>query len=238
MLDSDSIVHTLSGPRVLGMLLAEELTYVLTWDGDRITVGQIRVEECPRIIIPYRIELDDDSSFRCCPETMLLLRNGGPRYPDQIAAETSMLPLYTKLDSVGYPVYQEPGEWHTKALTPSDRNRWRRLSRLVAEWKLGRRCEPGDIVSYASSDRRDCHPDNLKFDRKLRKKTQKRVDFMEPMIKGQKFIDEHPRHKTKSNHKIRRICLDTSRNLLSIIGLGTTNLAVGGVFASVDRRDP
>lgn len=230
MLGAETVVQTLCGPRILADLVAEGPTHVLTWDGDRITVGQIRVEHHPALVIPYRIELDDGTAIVCCSETLFLLRCGGPRYPEQIAPDTSLMPLYTKLDSAGYPVYQEPGDWHKKALTPSDRNRWRRVSRLVAEWILKRRCEPGDLVSYLSNDKLNCHPDNLKIDRKARKKTQKRVDFVEPLIMAQKFIDEN-------NHRVTRIYLDTSRNLLSIIGLGTANMAVGGVFASVDRRD-
>lgn len=230
MLGAETVVLTLTGPRILNDLVAEGPIFVLTWDGDRVTVGQITVERTPGLVIPYKIELDDGSWFHCCPDTMVLLRNGAPRFPEQITADTSLLPLYTKLDAAGYPVYQEPGEWHKKALTPSDKNRWRRMSRMVAEWKLKRRCEPGDNISYVSSDRLNCHPDNLKFDRKVRKKTEKRVDFVEPLLKAQKFIDEN-------NHKVSRVFLDTSRNLLSIRGLGTGNLSVGGVFASVDRRD-
>lgn len=230
MLGTESVILTLAGPRILNDLVSEGPTYVVSWDGDRATVGQVQVETTSNLVIPYKIELDDGSALHCCPETMLLLRNGSPRYPEQITADTSLLPLYTKLDAAGYPVYQEPGEWHKKALTPSDKNRWRRLGRLVAEWQLKRRCEPGDTVSYLSSDRLNCHPDNLKFEKKPRKKTEKRVDFVEPLVQAKKFIDAN-------NHRVVRVSLDTSRCLLSIRGLGTGNMAVGGVFASVDRRD-
>lgn len=229
MLSGDALVMTLRGQCLLKDLLEAGPSLVLCWDGERVTVGTIIVHDEFREVIPHRLDLDDANTFACCSETMVLLRDGAPRYVADLKDGQSLLPLYMKIDSAKYPCYQEPGEWHKKALTASDRNRWRRLSRLVAEWKLGRRCEPGDIVSYVSSNRMDCHPDNLKISRKKRKPTQKKADFAEHLFEAQRFIDQH-------NHKVNRVHLDTSRNLLSIRGLGTTNLAVGGIFVSVDSE--
>jgi len=160
---------------------------------------------------------------------MVLLRNGAPRFPEQLVNGTSLLPYYTKLATKGYPIYQEPGDWHHGGLTPSDKNRWRRVTRMVAEWKLERRCEKEDVVSYISKDRVDCRPGNLKLSRKKRKTTQKKVGFAEPIFEAQRFIDRH-------NHKVDRANLDTSRNLLSIRGLETANFSVGGIFVSADSE--
>lgn len=230
MMAADAVIFTLAGPRLLGDLNDRSPTHVLRWDGEQITVGAIEVQALETLAIPYRVELDDGTSFVCCKETMLLTRDAGaPRFIDQISIGTSLLPCYTKLDTAGYPIYQDPGDFHKGGKTPSDRNRWRRLSRLVAEWKMERRCQAGDVVSYISSDRLNCHPDNLKIEQKDRKATEKKVDFVEPLLKAQEFIDHN-------NHKVARVFLDTSRNLLSIRGLGTSNFVVGGIFASVDSE--
>jgi len=227
MLDAETLITTLAGPRPISDFIDKGPVRIFTWNGERVTVGEVEVKDSTRLVIPFRVELDDGSKLVLCTETLVLLRNGAPRFPEQLVSETSLLPLYTKSDSSGYPVYQEPGEWHRAALTPSDRNRWRRVSRMVAEWKLGRRCAPGDVVSYVSKDRMDCSPENLKFHRKERKKTEKKVGFAEPLFEAQRFLDRY-------NHKVVRTYLDTSRSLLSIRGLGTANLSVGGVFVSVD----
>ena len=161
MLGPDALIHTLIGPRLVSDLVGVGPTYVFTWDGDRVTVGEIEVLGIQTLDIPYRIDLDDETGFNVCKESLILLRSGAPRYLDQIKSGTSLLPLYTKLDAANYPVYQEPGDWHKEALTASDKNRWRRVSRMVAEWKLGRRCESTDVVSYISKDRLNCHPKNL-----------------------------------------------------------------------------
>lgn len=229
MLAAESQIATLNGVRLAGDLVDQGPVLVLTWDGDRVTVGEVVFAKDSRLIIPITIVLDDGTTVTVCDQTMLLLRSGTPRFLDQIDGGTSLLPLYMKFDKSGCPIYQEPGDWHKGALTGGDKNRWRRLSRLVAEWKLGRRCEPGDVVSYLSDDRSNCHPDNLMVSKKKRKPTQKKVEFAEPLFEAQRFIDRH-------NHKVSRGYLDTSRNLLSIRGLGTGNLAVGGIFVSVDSE--
>ena len=229
MLGHDALIMTLTGPRLAGDLLNQGSVRVLTWDGDRVTVGEIVVSDGPMLTIPYRLILDDGAELVFCKETMLLLRNGAPRYPEQLAPKTSLLPLYSKFDSSGYSIYQEPGDWHKNALTPSDRYRWRRVSRLVAEWKLERRCGPEDTVSFVSDDRTDCRPDNLIVTQKKRKKSEVKVKFAEPIFAAQRFIKKH-------NHKVISIYLDASRNLLSIRGLRTANIAVSGIFASVDSE--
>lgn len=201
---------------------------MFSWDGERVTVGEVEFSEGP-VLIPYRIELDDESSVCVCPDTLVLNRKGAPRYPNQLTPDTSLLPLYQRINKDGYSFYQEPGEWHKKALTPGDRNRWRRVSRMVAEWQLERRCEPGDIVTFRSKDRTNCHPSNLKLIKRERKTTTKKANFAEPLFEAQRFIDRY-------NHKVIRAFLDTSCNMLSIRGLGTSNLSLGGIFISADSE--
>lgn len=229
MLAPDAQIVTLSGVRLAVELVDQGPIHVYAWDGERVTVGRVVVTDDQQLRIPYTVVLDDGSYFSCCPETMMLLRSGAPRYPEQLEPQESMLPLYLRLDRSGYLTYQEPGDWHNGALTESDKCRWRRVSRLVAEWKLDRRCKAGDVVSFLSKDRANCHPDNLLVTKKKRKKTQKKSSFAEHLFEAQRFIDRH-------NHKVKRVYLDSSRNLLSIRGLKTANLSVSGIFVSVDSE--
>ena len=100
---------------------------------------------------------------------------------------------------------------------------------MVAEWKTRRRCEPGDSVTFRNKVRTDCHPDNLDVSRKPPKQPKKKVKFAEPIFEAQRFIDHH-------NHKIIQVRVDNGRNLFSIRGLEAANLAVSGIFLSVDTE--
>jgi hypothetical protein len=229
MLSGDAQVLTLGeGPKLVIDLAGAGLTKVYTWDGERVTVGEVEILEDSRLSIPQAITLDDGTTLKVCSETMLLTRSGAPRYPEQIEAGDSLLPLYTKTDGNGYLIYQEPGVWHKCAKTTRDGYRWRPVSRMVAEWKMERRCAAGDVVSFISKDRTNCHPDNLKISRKPRKKM-KRSNFADPIIRAHRFIRRH-------NHGVTEVRIDISRDLFSIRGVETANLAVDGIFLSVDSE--
>jgi hypothetical protein len=223
-----SVVHTLSGDKFAADLYGKDPVLVYTWDGQRITVGRIQIDD-PRVRIPHRISLDDNSILLIDPGTMVLLRDGAPRFPSDLKAGNSLLPLYRKLDSGGYPIYWEPGGWNRSAQTTRDSYRWRRVTRMVAEWKMGRRCRSGDIVSYVSKDRGNCHPDNLKIVHKEIKRPARKVKSIDPLFEAQRFINE-------SNHKVAQVGVDVSGDLFSIRGLETSNLAVGEIFLSVDSE--
>jgi len=228
MISGDSLVPTLEGPMFVADLAELGSTMVYTWDGNRVTVGEVDVLKKGRFTIPWAITLDDDTTVAVCSETMILLRSGAPRFPEQIVIDDSLLPLYLKLDRDGYSTYQEPGDWHKGAKTTRDGFRWRRVSRMVAEWKMERRCKAGDVVSFISKDRSNCHPDNLEIEHKPRKQS-KRSNFADPIIVAHRFIRRH-------NHKVTAVRLDISRDLFSIRGKKTANLAVGGIFLSVDSE--
>lgn len=228
MLAGESLILTLQGPRFASDLVNQELIFVFTWDGIKVTVGEIEV--LPSSLgVAQEITLDDDTKLYVSKGTAVLLHSGDPASADTLSAGTSLLPLYTKLDSSGYSIYREPGEWHRRAKTTRDSYAWRRVSRMVAEWKSRRRCEPGDVVSFRNNVRTDCHPDNLKFEKKPPRKPKKKVKFAEPIFKAERFIRRH-------NHKLVQVRVDTSRDLFSIRGPEAANLAVSGIFISVDTK--
>lgn len=228
MLDGKALVLTLQGPQFVSDLAEQTLTYVYTWDGIKVTVGEIEVLPS-KYRVSSKIVLDDGEELYVSPETQVLLRSGEPTNIKNLVEGTSLLPLYTKQDSSGYSIYQEPGEWHRGAKTTRDSYAWRRVSRMVAEWKMRRRCEPGDVVTFRNKIRTDCHPDNLQVVKKPPKRPKKKVGFAEPIFEAQRFIN-------RNNHQIAGVQVDTSRDLFSIRGPESANLAVNGIFISVDTE--
>lgn len=228
MIDGKALILTLQGPQFVADLLDEGMVFVYTWDGIKVTVGEIEVLP-PKLVIAHEITLDDDTKLYVSRDTSVLLRSQDQTTADALTAGTSLLPLYTKLDSSGYLIYQEPGEWHRGAKTTRDSYAWRRVSRMVAEWKMRRRVEPGDVVSFRNKKRTDCHPDNLKIEKKPPRKPKKKVEFAEPIFEAQRFIN-------RNNHKVGQVRVDISRSLFSIRGPEAANLAVNGIFLSVDTE--
>lgn len=228
MLYADSLVATLTGPQHVSDLVNTGVVFVYTWDGVKVTVGEVEVVE-GRYAPCVALTLDDESRIIVSHGTTALLRSEDPVPIISLAVETSLLPLYMKPDSAGYTVYKEPGNWHKGAKTQRDSFRQRRVSRMVAEWKMRRRCEPGDVVSFKDGDRTNCHPDNLKIEQKAPRKLKQKSKFAEPIFEAARFIEEN-------NHKVKLVRVDKSRNLFSIRGLEAANLAVSGIFISVDTE--
>lgn len=225
---SKTVIHTLSGDRFAEDLAGEEPFYGFTWDGDRVTVGKFIVDG-PRLQIPLRVMLDDTSVVYVADGMSMLRRDGERELVRNLEDRDSLLPLYMKIDRDGYPLYREPGDWHRGALTRRDSESWRRISRMVAEWKLGRRCAPGDRVSFADKRRSNCRPDNLVITHKTPKPRQQKADFAEPIFEAARIIE-------RFNHKIENIDVDISREMFSIKGLDADIIALSGIFMTVDSE--
>lgn len=229
-LSANATIHTLSGLQFVNDLVGlEEPTHVYTWDGERVTVGQILVEESSRhVSIPLKLVLDDNSELFISNGMQCLLRCGEEtKAVRDLAIGESLLPLYTKHDGQGYTIYYEPGDWNRSALTMKDGFNWRKVSRMVAEYKLGRRVRPGDRIAFIDKSKTNCHPDNLEIQfRPPKQKTQK-SKWAEPIFEANRTIN-------KINHKVADVLVDTSREMFSIKGIGTRNLAVSGIFLTTD----
>jgi hypothetical protein len=228
MLAVDTIIPTLRGDRYLSDIAeAGDTPHVFTWDGKRVTVGQIQIGR--RVHgVPQRLELDDGSEVRLGQNTRVLMRDEAPVPVSELVVGCSLLPLYLKTDKQGYFQYREPGKWHKNALTTRDKQPWRLVSRMVAEWKLGRRVRPGDKVIFREKDRRNCTPENLLLEHGAPKQQKQTAKFVKPLLKAHRLIQEF------GNHKVGDIHVDISGEMFSIKGIGTANLSVGGVFICVD----
>ncbi len=228
MLAVDTIIPTLHGDRFLSdIAVAGDSPYVFTWDGERVTVGQISIDHKVNGV-PQRLELDDGSEVRLGQNTRILMRDETPVPVSELVTGASLLPLYGKIDKRGYFSYREPGKWHRNALTTKDKQPWRFVSRMVAEWKLGRRVRPGDRISFIDKDRRNCSPDNLLIEYVAPKQQKQTAKFVKPLLKAHRLVEKF------KNHKVGDIHVDISGEMFSIKGIGIANLSVGGVFICVD----
>lgn len=226
--DAGAVIPTLNGDLfALDLAAMEDPVFVYTWDGQKVTIGRILVEPS-YLTVPVHLELDDGSDFHVSDQTQVLLRSGERTTAGALTPATSLLPLYYKADSDGYSIYREPGDWNKSALTKRDSWNWRRVSRMVAEWKLGRRCQPGDIVRFVDGNKKNAHPENLLVEFREPKPIKRKIKFVEPLLEAQKFLDDE-------NHKVESVQIGVSREMFSITGLKIDNLCVGGVFISVDE---
>lgn len=229
-LPATAVIHTLSGDVFVSDLIdREEPTHVYTWDGERITVGLILIEEASRhVSVPLRLELDDGNQIQISNGMQCLLRDGeDQKAVRDLEVGESLLPLYTKPDGQGYITYYEPGKWNKGALTLKDGFNWRKVSRMVAEHRLGRRVRPGDRIAFIDKSKTNCHPDNLDIQFRAPKQKKTKSKWAEPIFEAHRVIG-------RINHKVDNVFVDTSREMFSIKGIGTRNLAVGGVFLTTD----
>ena len=223
----DAILHTLTGDVFVSDLVdKKDPTYVYTWDGERVTVGQVTVSG-PIIQVPLRIQLDDDTELFIADGGRVVRRDKDTIYVRELADGTSLMPLYLKPDRDGYPTYREPDGWNKGALTRRDGWNWRRVSRMVAESVLKRRCAPGDIVRHIDGNRRNCNPENLRIEVRQPKAQKQKASFAEPIFEALKIIG-------KLNHKVETVTLDFSREMFFIKGVETSNAAIGGIFVLTD----
>jgi len=195
LLTPESVVHTLGGDKFAGDLVGSP-TAIFNWDGQRITVGHVQFEEARRGVA-VAVHLDDGSVLRVCRDQEFLLRDGARCLVTDLQPGTSLLPLYLSADHHGYLSYVEPGEWHRGGLTRQDRQRRRRVARMVAEWKLKRRVQPGDQIRQPEG-RLICDPAHVHVSHKPRKQ-QKRID---PVFR---LLREAKKLMNPNNHKVTQV---------------------------------
>ncbi len=225
----NTVIHTLTGDVFASELAAlDKPVYVFTWNGERVTVGTLEVQG-PLVQVPLRITLDDGSEIYLANGGRFVSRENKIVLARDLEIGESLMPLYLKADSDGYPTYREPGDWNKNAQTQRDGWNWRRVARMVAESKLGRRCRPGDIVRHADGNRKNCLPENLVIAYREPKMTHQKAAFAEPIFEAQRQIK-------KINHKIDDLVVDKSREMFLLRGEGIANVGVGGVFVLVDTE--
>lgn len=125
---------------------------VLVWTGQRFFVdkaSQFRLVGQQQI---FDVALDDGNRLSVSASSKLVMTSGRMKMPPELVPGDSLLPLYLEEDNHGYPTYRIPG-----------RDVKRKIARLVAEWKLGRKLPRGTVVKHIDGNRKNYHPDNLRI---------------------------------------------------------------------------
>lgn len=231
-----TLVPTLYGKNIrIKDLPDDKFTHVFTWDGEKISVGQIKRGKTVRERA-YFITLDNDMSIFCSDYDFFVTKKDGPKEVLKLKRRASIMPLYIKLDAHGYPLYADQGEYYKSGLTINDKNKRRKVCRMVAEWKYKKRLERFDWVEFVDMDRLNAHPDNIILINKPKDVTRCPA-FAKPFVKAgeilQKLQARLDRFKI-NNHKVTDYGYDVERDLIEIEGLDTTNFGAHGVFVFTD----
>ena len=239
LLAANCVVHTLAGDCFVEDLLQRlSPPFGYAWDGERVTVNRFMISESHRGQ-PVELELDDDARIVCDQESKVLTLGAKKVSPLDLDSGSSLLPLYFKL-ARGDILYREPGNWFKGGKVTSDKKRWRKVSRMVAEWSLGRRLEEGEQVRILNGDKSNCRPDNVVVDYQRQKRPTKVKSFADPIFEAQKLLEEMKNDlrlgkkppRRHGNHKLIRSSVGVSRDLFSIKTFDSGNLAISGIFIS------
>jgi hypothetical protein len=226
-LRGDCVIHTLSGNQFVSDLHAQGISdFGFTWDGECVTVARFSIQGS-YVAVPNLIELDDGSIIRCGRVDKVCLLEGNWVDPLSLKPGSSLLPLYMKKTS-GYPTYRDPGNWFKGANSRTDKRRWRRIARMVAEWKLERRLRPDESVRCADGNPCNCSPDNIVIDYKKTKGKKGKATWAQPIF------DAHKIYREMRNHELVSATTDVSRELFSINVMDSGNLAVSGIFVGTE----
>ena len=233
-----TMLQTLSGAALVETLAGSiSPTRVFTWDGEKVTVGHVLIEKA-HLGVTIRLTLDNELSLFLSPDTLVVLKDSTRGVTKTLAVHTSLMPLYLKTEAQQW-FYREPGNWHKSARVSTDLQPWRKVARMVAEWKLGRRLQTGEYIFFADKNRRNCEPENIVIKKCVpnKKPKGKRPKFSAPIFEATGALFELQQlRKRFSNHKVKLAIPDVSRDLFSIRGLDSSNLAADGIFIAVDQN--
>jgi len=212
---------------------------IFAWTGERIVIDTLNgCQEIGERQI-FGVHLDDGSAVFCTADTAFIVRDGTAVSAAELQPGDALMPLYLSKDSHGYPVYKEPNPVANKFAPCSiDRAPIRKISRLVAEWRLGHPLEPGTYVEHIDGNRENCHPDNLKISFKP-ENTRKSTNYgiTQVVEEATNFIQEVNADKSlkknslPDNHSVDYIEIMGLEPVYELTGLLGT-VAVSGVFIS------
>lgn len=159
-LAGDTPVNTVEGMVPIRDLVGRTDVGVFTYDR---TTGRAKVST-PRVIQKtgegerlVRVHFDDGSHIDCTPDHRFVTFKWG----NQFTAEREWL-VEAKDLKPGARVralkQYKAGQYLDTVWARRGRDK---THRLVAEWKLGRRLQPGEVVHHIDGDKHNWHPDNL-----------------------------------------------------------------------------
>lgn len=206
----------------------------LCWTGQRASLVKILGIRRLGLEQLYTVELDDGAFVHASGSSEFVMKSGVTKPAYDLEQGDSLLPLYLGQDAHGYPTYQIPG-----------REVKRKLSRLAAEWKLGKNgLEKGTYVEHIDGDRKNYHPDNLRISIDALKARRSHTPQIVKVFKEvQDLFDEcraaspklakivgRKRRKGKNNHKVITVVPGLLEEVFTVIAESECSLSVSGVF--------
>lgn len=246
-IDGGVMIQTLRGSLTVASA-AESGTehYCFSWRDGQITVGKVFVWPEPRVEQTYKVFLDDGSTFLATWDQMIVRRDGGfcTLSPP---LEVSCLPLYTRFQANHW-WYRQIGNRRYDALPRADRFRWRRVARMVYEWKSGEPLGWRVYIKHLDRDPQNCTPENLwagkagKYEpqKKIMKLRAVEILKMKDKILPKKKSRKRRSRKPPDNHKIlavRRVGKNEVYDLDTALP-GCFNVGANGIFLVTKDENP
>jgi radical SAM superfamily enzyme YgiQ (UPF0313 family) len=159
-LAGDTLVNTVEGMVPIRDLVGRTDVGVFTYDREakRAKISTPRViaktGENQKLV---RVHFDDGSHIDCTPDHRFVAFKWGNQYvaEREWLVEAKELTAGTRVRALRQ---YKSGEYLDTVWARRGREK---THRLVAEWKIGRRLEPGEVVHHIDHDKHNWHPDNL-----------------------------------------------------------------------------
>ena len=232
-------LQTASGPVKIGVLADKTVINpdfsedVLVWTGHRLFVSVATDFRCIGEQQVFDVELDDGSVIKVSASSRFVLKSGVCKMPPELVPGDSLLPLYLDKNSNGYATYQIPG-----------RVVKRKLSRLMAEWMLGKELDPGTYVEHIDGDRMNCCPGNLRisFNQEMAKRSHKNSavktvgaadELFAECAAASPLMAKIVKPKRKRNHKVVSVTPGRLGEVFTASVRTMDSLSVSGVFLNL-----
>lgn len=224
-------IHTPSGDRLVATVAeVGEPVLAFTWRDDRITFGKVSARPAGKRPV-VDVVLDNGDKLTVCGEQLAITRS------EQVAANLdqaglSLLPLYFGVTTCGYPTYCQQGKDFAKAPAPCDQRRWRLISRLVYEWKIGRQIPTGVYVRHKDKNRLNCSPENLvAYEGCKRGRLRREIRFLFEMQDAIARLEAE----LGWNHQVVSVSPARQEETFDLIGHECSNVAVNEIFLVTSR---
>lgn len=180
----------------------------------------------------YEIQLDDGKVVTASASSMILMRSGRRKSPPEIVAEDSLMPLYFEEDVYGYSTYRVPGRCPKK-----------KVSRLVAEWKLGGKLPKGTDVKHIDGNRKNYQPDNLEIlvgkrsPKKCKNKVAQAYQAAQALLKECAAVSPHMKKivypRRRNNHRVVSVRSGRLEDVFTATVQPGSWVSVSGIFVEL-----
>ncbi len=133
--------------------------HVYTYSDDHVTLAPVRGVTLTTRCELVSITIDDalrpgrSTRLRLRADDQILTLYDGPVRAGDLRPGARLLPFYTRMRGEHVEYFEPSLEFVESANTPTDKNQWRNLSRVTAEYKLKRRLQPDDVVKNVTDDK-------------------------------------------------------------------------------------